>query len=87
MSNSDIENAIKAKLLSDEQLRAANLNVDAPSDKREITLSGTVSSEELRNRALDVTKRAQAGLTVTDKIEVKAGGVSRNSQRSRSRWP
>jgi osmotically-inducible protein OsmY len=71
MSNSDIENAVKAKLQSDEQLRAANINVDANSDKREITLSGTVTSQDLRNRALDLAKSAQAGLTVNDKIEVK----------------
>ena len=71
MSNSDIENAVKAKLQSDEQLRSANINVDANSDKREITLSGTVTSQELRTRALDLAKGAQAGVTVNDKIEVK----------------
>jgi len=71
MSNSDIENAVKVKLQSDEQLRAANINVDANSDKREVTLSGTVTSQELRNRALDLAKGAQAGLTINDKIEVK----------------
>ena len=71
MSNSDLENAVKAKLQSDEQLRAANINVDANSDKREITLSGTVPSQELRNRALELAKAAQSGVTVNDKIEVK----------------
>jgi osmotically-inducible protein OsmY len=70
-SNSDIENAVKAKFQSDEQLRAANINVDANSDKKEITLSGTVPSQELRNRALELAKSAQAGITVNDKIEVK----------------
>jgi len=71
MSNSDVENAIKAKLQSDEQLRAANIKVDADADKKEITLSGTVPSQELRTRAVDLAKSTQAGMTVNDKIDVK----------------
>lgn len=71
MSNSEMENAIKAKLQSDEQLRAANLSVNADADKREVTISGTVRSQELRNRAVDLAKNAQPGVTITDKIDVK----------------
>jgi len=71
MSNSDVENAIKAKLQSDEQLRAANIKVDADADKKEITLSGTVPSQELRTRAVDLAKSTQGGMTVNDKIDVK----------------
>src|SRR5438045_2978225 len=47
MSNSDLENAIKAKLDSDAQLKADGLSVDADVDKNTATLSGTVESEAL----------------------------------------
>jgi osmotically-inducible protein OsmY len=71
MSNSDLENAIKAKLSSDDQLRAANLKVDANADKNEVTISGTVRSQDQRAKAIDVAKSAHSGLTVNDKIDVK----------------
>jgi hypothetical protein len=71
MSDSDLEKAVKSKLESDEQLRAAKLKVDANADKNEVTLSGTVSSQELRNKAVDMAKNAHSGITVNDKIDVK----------------
>lgn len=71
MTDSDLETAIKAKLNSDEQLRAAKLDVDANADRSQATLSGTVTSETLRTRAVELTKSAHAGLVVTDKIDVK----------------
>ena len=71
LSNSDLENVVKAKLQSDDQLRTANINVNADADKKEITLSGTVASQEQRKRALDLAKEAHAGLTINDKIDVK----------------
>jgi osmotically-inducible protein OsmY len=55
----------------DEQLRVANLDVDADADKKEVTISGTVPSQDLRNRAVDLAKNAQPELSVNDKIEVK----------------
>lgn len=71
MSNSDLENAVKAKLQSDDQLRSAGLKVDANADKKEVTLSGTVPSQDLRTRAVDLAKSAQDGVIVNDKIDVK----------------
>ena len=71
LSSSDLENAVKAKLQSDDQLRAANINVNADADKKEITLTGTVTSQEQHKRVLDLAKQAHAGLTVNDKIDVK----------------
>lgn len=77
MSKSDLENTVKARIAADAQLKAANLNVDADADTNRVTLSGTVDSEPLRTKAVDLAKSAQAGLTVTDKIEVKGREVSR----------
>jgi len=71
LSSSDMENAVKAKLQNDDQLRAANIDVNVDADKKEITLSGTVISQEQRKRVLDLAKQAHAGLTVNDKIDVK----------------
>jgi osmotically-inducible protein OsmY len=36
-----------------------------------VTLSGTVRSQEVRNKAVDLAKSAHSGLTVNDKIDVK----------------
>ena len=71
LSNADLENVVKAKLQSDDQLRAADIKVNADADKKEITLSGTVVSQDQRKRAVDLAKEAYAGLTVNDKIDVK----------------
>lgn len=71
LSNADLENVVKAKLQNDDQLRAADISVNADADKKEITLSGTVASQEQRKRALDLAKEAYAGLTINDKIDVK----------------
>jgi hypothetical protein len=71
MSDSDLEKAVKAKLTSDEQLRGANLKVDANADKNEVTISGTVRSQDQRAKAVELAKSAHSGVTVNDKIDVK----------------
>jgi osmotically-inducible protein OsmY len=71
MSDSDLEKAVRAKLDTDVALKEAKLDVDADADKNEVTLSGTVRSEEVRNKAVELAKTAHSGLTVNDKIDVK----------------
>ena len=78
MSNSELERAIKAKLETDSQLRAAGIDVDANVSRNEATLSGTVDSEALRTKAVELAKSAHAGLMVTDKIDVKPREISRS---------
>ena len=77
MSNSELENAIKAKLETDSKLKAADIDVDANVSRNEATLSGTVESEALRTKAVDLAKSAHPGLMVTDKIDVKPREISR----------
>jgi hyperosmotically inducible periplasmic protein len=77
MSNSELERAIKDKLATDSQLKAADIDVDADASRNEATLSGTVESQALRTKAVDLTKSAHAGLLVTDKIDVKPREISR----------
>jgi osmotically-inducible protein OsmY len=79
MTNSELENKIKANFKTDAQLDAANLSVDANVDRNEITLSGTVGSESLRTKAIELAKSAHAGLIVTTKIDVKPGEISRTA--------
>jgi osmotically-inducible protein OsmY len=74
MTNADLENNIKAKIDSDAQLKAANLEVNANADKNEVTLTGKVESETLRTKAVDLAKSAHAGLIVNDKIDVRPAG-------------
>jgi osmotically-inducible protein OsmY len=71
MSDSDLKKAVQAKLESDAQLKEAKLDVDANADKNQVTLSGTVRSEEMRAKAVELARGVQSGLTVNDKIDVK----------------
>ena len=71
MSDSDLEKAVRTKLESEPQLKAANLDVDANADKNEVTISGTVPSQEMRTKAVELAKSAHSGLNVNDKIDVK----------------
>jgi hypothetical protein len=71
MSDSDLEKAVRAKLESDAALKEAKLDVDANADKNEVTLSGTVRSQEVRDKAVELARSAHTGLTVNDKIDVK----------------
>src|SRR5262245_52553176 len=71
MSDSDLEQAIHAKFDSDAQLEGAKLDVDADMDKNEVTISGTVRSQEARSKAVELAKGVQPGLTINDKIDVK----------------
>ena len=72
MSDSELENLIRAQLERDDAVKKANLSVKA--DNNNVTLSGTVMSQELRTKAVELAKVAQPGLTIKDEIEVKPAG-------------
>ena len=73
-SKADLESAVKAKFKTDDRLRSADLGVSADSTNHEITLSGSVESEALRSKAVDLARSVDSGLTVNDQIEVKPSG-------------
>jgi osmotically-inducible protein OsmY len=75
-SNADLENAVTAKFKVDEQLRSADLGVSADAAKNEITLSGSVESEALRSKAVDLARSVDSGVIVNDQIDVKPSGRS-----------
>ena len=71
-ANAKLEQAVRAKLDGDPQLKAAQLTVSADVTRNAITLSGTVPSEELHKRAVALAQEAQAGVLVNDRITVKS---------------
>lgn len=73
-SKADLENAVVAKLKVDERLRSAELSVSADAEKNEITLSGAVQSNELREKAIELARSAHPGVTVNDLIDVQPNG-------------
>src|SRR5262245_35199358 len=70
-ANEKLEKAVRAMFAEDEQLRKAELSVRADITKNEVTLSGTVESEAVRSRAIELAKTAHAGVVVNDKMTVK----------------
>jgi osmotically-inducible protein OsmY len=71
LSNADLEKAIQAKLESDDVLKQAKLSVNADVKDNKARISGTVVSQEMRTKAVDLAKSAQPGITIEDEIKVK----------------
>ena len=81
-----METAVKAKFKTDEQLRSADLGISVDAAKNEITLSGSVESEALRSKAVDLARSVDSGVIVNDQIDVKPSGRSaENSSPSKRR--
>jgi len=75
--SSDLEQAVKNELATNPDL-ANNISVSADAEKNEVTLSGTVPTEELRSQALSLAKTTQSNLSVVDKVEVKPPEIARS---------
>jgi osmotically-inducible protein OsmY len=82
-ANAKLEAAVKAKLDADAQLKAAQLSVSADVTRNAVTLAGSVSSEELRRRAVELAREAQAGVLVNDRIVVKPRASSAGPAREK----
>ena len=70
-ANTKLEEAVKFMLRKDKELRNTNLKIDADVTKNEVILSGTVDSEAMRDKAVELAKTAQVGVVVNNKISVK----------------
>jgi osmotically-inducible protein OsmY len=68
-----LEKAVRAKLENDAQLKVADVSVNADAERNEITLSGTVRSNAVREKAIELAKSATPGVLVNDQIDVKPG--------------
>ncbi|HXV81032.1 MAG TPA: BON domain-containing protein [Candidatus Binatia bacterium] len=70
-ANAKLEEAVRSMFERDEQVRKADLSVQADVTKNEVTLSGTVDSETVRSKAVELAKTAHVGVIVNDKMTVK----------------
>jgi len=80
-ANTKLEESVRFMLRKDKELRNTNLKIDADVTKNEVTLSGTVDSDAMRNKAVELAKTVQVGVVVNNKIRVKQGtknGRSKN---------
>jgi hyperosmotically inducible periplasmic protein len=71
VSDSDLAKQIEAKINSDAQLRDADLSVSADAERHIATISGTVQSESLRTKAVEMARSVRSGMTIEDKIDVQ----------------
>jgi hypothetical protein len=76
-SKSELEQNIKNKMATEPELATA-IVITVDPDKNEVVLTGVVPTESLRTEAVQLTKSAQDGLAVTDKIDVKLHELSRS---------
>lgn len=70
MANAELEEAVREKLNTDDQLKTARLSVRADVTRNEVTLAGQLPSTTLKRKALDLAKTAHAGVIVIDKMIV-----------------
>ena len=70
MYDLELERSIRAKLDTDEGLKAA-IDVTAEAAKNEVTLSGAVASKAFRDKAIELAKSEHPGLVINDRIAVK----------------
>jgi osmotically-inducible protein OsmY len=73
-ANDKLEKAVKSMFAQDADVRKAELRVHADITKNEVTLLGTVESEAVRSRAVELAKTAHVGVVVNDKMIIKPRG-------------
>ena len=78
MTDSDLQNAVQSRLNEDPELNAAKIDVDAHAKDNAVTLKGTVPTETMRLRAVELAKAGSPNLEITDKIDVKPREISRS---------
>lgn len=77
-TDSDLKQVIQSGFNSDPQVSSAKIDVDAHAKDNKVTLSGTVPTETMRLRAVELAKAARPNLEVTDKIDVKPTDIPRS---------
>ena len=79
MTDGRLKDLVQARLNADPQLKQAGIDVSADASKNQVNLSGTVESEALRSKAVELAKDAKPGLAVFDKIDVVPHEATRSS--------
>ncbi len=78
LSDSDLSTLVRSKLNDDPALAAADLSVSADAEENSVVLSGTLSSEALRAKAIELAQSARPGLYVTEQIELEPRELARS---------
>src|SRR6185436_2172279 len=78
VNSAELANNIQSKLATDAQLNTANLKISADASKKVAMISGTVESESLRSKAVDLAKSGQPDVKILDQIEIAPTDVTRN---------
>lgn len=78
MTDSDLQAAVQSRLNSDAELNAVKLDVDADAKDNRVTLKGTVPTESMRLRAVELAKAGSPNLVIADNIDVKPREISRS---------
>jgi osmotically-inducible protein OsmY len=81
-ANSEAEQSVKNKLAADPKTANANIDVRANTENNQITLSGTVYSEEARLEAVNDAKNAQPGAAMIDQIQVRPAEIPKSAYTS-----
>jgi hyperosmotically inducible protein len=74
--DADLKQAVKSSLNANAALAQVDVNADAA--RNQVTLSGSVASEEARTEAVGLAKAAAANPTIIDRIVVRPPEVSRS---------
>ena len=69
-TDSAMQQRIASRINADAELNSAHLSVDADAAQNKATISGTVDSEELQTRALDLARNADPGVIIDNRIDV-----------------
>jgi len=68
-ANSDLKQSVQARLAGDSEL--SQIQVNANANRNQVTLSGSVSSEQARREAVDLAKSVTPPPIIVDNIDVK----------------
>src|SRR3569832_1842442 len=77
LTNTQVEEGIRSRFAADADLNRADLKVNADVSDHNVTVSGNVTSEAMRTRAVQMAQSFQKNLVDTDKIDVKPVDVAR----------
>lgn len=78
MTDSDLRTTVQSRLNADPEISAAKLDVDADAKDNRVTLKGTVPTESMRLRAVELAKAGSPNLVIADNIDVKPREISRS---------
>jgi len=78
MTESDLENTIRARLNNDSQFKDANLDVNACFSRNEVTISGVVEIRGMRDRAIELAAAARPGILVNNRMQVRPRAMPRS---------